>query len=128
MLFALVVFKLQIQAKWLYLTNIIELNQGNMEHWKHTKTILDVQKYEISGINIWNHRWLNTGEKIEIEDPLYHQKFVFDVYRIEVGTVHTLFAAGEFSNGVWGIYQRVSDLPKHTKFSLIRFLSKYLGF
>lgn len=77
-----------------------------MKNWNHTKTILDGEKYEISGLNIWEHPWINSGDRINLKDPLYQQDYTFAVYRIEEGTITIEFAAGEFSNGVWGIYER----------------------
>lgn len=77
-----------------------------MKNWKHAKTILDGEKYEISGINIWNHSWINTGDQIKIKDPIYNQDYTFHVYRIHEGKSTIEFAAGEFSNTVWGIYER----------------------
>lgn len=75
-------------------------------NWKHIKTLTDGEKYEISGINIWQHDWIDTGEKICLKDPLYSQNYIFNVYRIENTKNNIEFAAGEFSNCIWGIYQK----------------------
>lgn len=77
-----------------------------MKIWKHTKTILDGEKYEINGVNIWSHPWMNTGKTINVKDPLYHQDYTFTIYRIEEVKINIEFASGEFSNSVWGIYER----------------------
>lgn len=73
-------------------------------HWKHKTTIYDGEKFEISGLNIWDFKWQTTKEKININDPLYGQSYLFDVYKIQNLNIEVLFAAGEFSNCVWGIY------------------------
>ncbi|MFH6998067.1 hypothetical protein ACHRVZ_09050 [Flavobacterium sp. FlaQc-57] len=74
--------------------------------WIHKKTIFDGEKYEIDGINIWDFNWERTDEKIKIKDPLYSQDFIFEVFKIQKDNSDILFAAGEFSNCVWGIYQK----------------------
>jgi hypothetical protein len=73
-------------------------------HWKHKTTIYDGEKFEISGLNIWDFKWQTTKEKININDPLYGQSYLFDVYKIQNLNIEVLFAAGEFSNCVWRIY------------------------
>ncbi|MDF2457480.1 MAG: hypothetical protein K0R51_3473 [Cytophagaceae bacterium] len=80
-----------------------------MKNWKHTKTILDGEYYEISGVNIWNHTWINTGNQIKIKDPIYNQDYTFTIYKTSDGQTTIEFAAGEFSNNVWGIYERNTD-------------------
>jgi hypothetical protein len=77
-----------------------------MKNWKHAKTILDGEQYKIKGINIWDHPWINTGEQMKLKDPIYNQDFSFAIYQIEEGKTIIEFAAGEFSNGVWGIYEK----------------------
>lgn len=73
--------------------------------WKHIKTILDGERYEINGVNIWECEWKRTGESVEVKDPQYGQTFYMSVYQIHTGAFIVTFAAGEFSNCVWGIYQ-----------------------
>ena len=72
--------------------------------WRFKKTVSDGEEYKINGINIWDFKWEETGEKIKIQDPIYPKFYSFDVYKIHNGNVDILFAAGEFSNCVWGIY------------------------
>jgi len=40
-----------------------------------------------------------------ISDPAYGQRFEFAVYEIVAGDQRTVFAAGEFSNCIWGFYR-----------------------
>lgn len=72
--------------------------------WKYIATIFDGEKFEIRGVNIWDFKWQTTEEKIKIKDPLYGQSYFFNVYKIESLNTEILFAAGEFSNSVWGIF------------------------
>ena len=75
-----------------------------ISNWQHIRTITDGERFEINGLNIWDHDWKTTGEKIQIKDPLYRQDFTFSVYQINNDQNSAQFAAGEFSNGVWGVY------------------------
>lgn len=74
------------------------------QKWEHIKTIIDGELFNINGCNIWDFQWNDTGERIQIKDPHYGQAFTFSVYQITCGQTTVRFAAGEFSNCVWGIY------------------------
>ena len=57
------------------------------------------------GIELWTHApWLRSGTRVRILDPLYGAAYEFDVYEIDVEGRRVRFAAGEFSNGIWGFY------------------------
>jgi len=72
--------------------------------WEHVTTVTDVEPFVINGLDIWDSEWKDTGERIQIKDPLYGKDFTFSVYEIFEGKTTTKFAAGEFSNCVWGVY------------------------
>lgn len=72
--------------------------------WKHLKTITDGEPFSMQGLDIWSHAWKDTGVKIPIKDPMYSQDYNFSVFEITDGQTTVNFAAGEFSNSVWGIY------------------------
>ncbi|UTW64606.1 hypothetical protein KFE98_00445 [bacterium SCSIO 12741] len=74
------------------------------ENWKHIKTVLDSESFEVKGLNIWDLEWKTTGESIKIKDPKYGQCYTFSVYQITRGSETVRFSAGEFSNNIWGIY------------------------
>lgn len=70
-------------------------------------------KYEIAGqegqcklfgVNIFDYRWLATGNKVEVKDPIYQREHIFMIWQVEIDGQIYQFAAGEFSNGVWGFY------------------------
>lgn len=48
--------------------------------------------------------WMKTGEKVVVKDPLYGQKYTFPVYKVNIQDKEYAFAAGEFSNSVFGFY------------------------
>ena len=72
--------------------------------WRFEKTVCDGEEFKIKGINIWDFKWVETGKKIKIKDPIYGKFYSLGVYKIQNDNVDILFAAGEFSNCVWGIY------------------------
>jgi hypothetical protein len=78
--------------------------------WRFEKTVSDGEEYKINGINIWDFKWEETGEKINIQDPIYSKFYSFDVYKINNDNVDILFGAGEFSNCVWGIYLQENNV------------------
>ena len=66
----------------------------------------DGQEHEIVlfGKHKFEYKWESTGKSVTVKDPLYHQDHRFRVYTVNIdGKVHT-FAAGEFSNCIWGFY------------------------
>jgi hypothetical protein len=72
--------------------------------WAYFGTANDGQKMEMYGINLPDYEWENTGEKVEIVDPLHKQNLLFTVFKITANNISFEFLAGEFSNGVWGFY------------------------
>ena len=65
--------------------------------------------------NIWNKEWKNTGEKINVKDPLYNQNYTFEIYEINDNGKTIKFSAGEFSNNIWGIYEPENISIKNKK-------------
>ena len=76
-----------------------------MSSWRFIKSVVDGQAFELGILNIWDYEWKRTGERISVNDPLHGELHSLDVYEIRDGNVTLRFAAVEFSNGVWGIYQ-----------------------
>jgi hypothetical protein len=72
--------------------------------WKFLTSVIDGAPYPIQGLNIWEYNWINTRQYITVKDPIYGQTHTMTVYQIITGTQTITFAAGEFSNLVWGIY------------------------
>jgi hypothetical protein len=73
--------------------------------WKFLGRCLAGDTFLINGVNVWSGSWqIVTGEQAYVKDPLYGQDFSFQVYTITVGEKQIKFAAGEFSNMVWGFY------------------------
>ncbi len=56
------------------------------------------------GVNIFDYQWNRTGQKAEVCDPRYGQKYSFPVYTVDIKGEEYEFAAGEFSNDVCGFF------------------------
>jgi hypothetical protein len=81
----------------------IEMQASDM--WRFVGTAANERNFLIEGVNVWAFRWQEVrGERAAVEDPHYHQSFNFSVYTVTDGEHSVKFAAGEFSNGVWGFY------------------------
>ena len=80
--------------------------------WKFAASSVDGQSLLIDGIDVWVHRWKDTNEHVVVTDPKYHQEFVFSVFEIRDGEHIVRFAAGEFSNCIWGFYQQQTAATK----------------
>lgn len=72
--------------------------------WVFAGATPDGQSFTLDGIDVWKHEWIDTRERVQVEDPLYHQKFTLHAYEIHCGEKVVRFAAGEFSNCMWGFY------------------------
>ena len=73
--------------------------------WKHAATVTDGQPFLLDGVNVWTVEWTRMREQFAVvNDPLYGQRYEFAVYSITASSGTVVFAAGEFSNCVWGFY------------------------
>lgn len=71
--------------------------------WEHVKTGVE-GKITLFDLPIFGYPWKETGKRVKVKDPLYGQEYVFPVYTVSTGGQDREFAAGEFSNGIWGFY------------------------
>ncbi len=71
--------------------------------WQHEVTGVD-GNVTLFGVNIFKYKWNGTGNRITVLDPLYHHEYEFDIYTVHINKEEKEFAAGEFSNCVWGFY------------------------
>src|SRR5262245_53525852 len=78
-----------------------------MTTWTFVHAGPEGQPAILDGVDVWKHTWQRVpGEVASVTDPHYGQTFQFSVYRVtEAGRVIE-FAAGEFSNSVWGFFQK----------------------
>jgi len=59
---------------------------------------------ELFWVNIFDYEWKDTGKTAEVRDPLHNERKVMKVYTAELRGKTVTFAAGEFSNGIYGFY------------------------
>ena len=71
--------------------------------WKYETFGPDGQ-CKLFGVNIFDYDWQTTGKRVKVKDPIYHQDHTFEVWQVEIDGQNYRFAAGEFSNCVWGFY------------------------
>lgn len=64
------------------------------------------ESFIINGIDIFKEKWVDSGEYANVVDPIYGSINKFSIWYIKIGNKEIKFAAGEFSNGVFGIYTR----------------------
>ena len=76
------------------------------ELWNCTSVILDGEDFKIEGLNIWDYESEPTKRKITVKDPVYNNLFIANVYNIQQDSVSIEFAAIEFSNNVWEIFEK----------------------
>lgn len=56
-------------------------------------------------MNPWEVEWVAAGGRIAVAHPQYpSQRHVVSVYEVKGPVPRVRFAAGEFSNGVWGFF------------------------
>ena len=72
--------------------------------WTFLTSGTELQPVRIDGVNVWDHKWQESGRKAEVTDPRRGQSFTFEVWSIATKKKSIQFAAGEFSNGIWGFY------------------------
>jgi hypothetical protein len=72
--------------------------------WEFVAAGLDGQPIVINGIDVWKCKWVDTKERVIVTDPHHNQEFTFSIFEIQNKDQTFRFAAGEFSNCVWGFY------------------------
>ena len=82
--------------------------------WRFVSIGLEGHATDIHGVNPWDAEWLPTDWRITVAHPSYpterHTMFTYEI----AGTDPPItFAAGEFSNGVWGFF--VPDDPPESE-------------
>lgn len=73
------------------------------QDWTFYRSVVDGERLELEGLNIWDHQWHDLHQYVRIKDPIYGQDHVMGIFEITNGGITVTFAAGEFSNLVWGI-------------------------
>ena len=74
--------------------------------WKHKLTTANENSCKLFGVRIFDYDWERTGEMATVRDPMHHQEHQFNVYTVNIKGKTKKFAAGEFSNSVWGFFTK----------------------
>lgn len=91
-----------------WLTHEAHMKKNITPGWKFAAIVVEGERVVLHGQNVWNAEWLASSEPpITVKHPEYpRQRHQADVYDL-ASDPPVRFAAGEFSNGVWGFF-----LPK----------------
>lgn len=73
------------------------------KEWQHEITGVDGNTM-LFGVNIFQYKWRSLGKKAMVQSPQESRKYNFDIYSVKIKKQEYVFAAGEFSNCVWGFY------------------------
>lgn len=71
--------------------------------WQHEVTGCDGNTI-LFGVNIFKYSWKDTHKSVKVCDPLYGQEYKFRIFTVVIKGQKQEFAAGEFSNCIWGFY------------------------
>jgi hypothetical protein len=76
--------------------------------WTLVSIGVEGQEVRIAGVSLWEVEWEPVGSSaITVAHPNYpKQRHQMWIYRVHGSSPEVLFAAGEFSNGLWGFYAR----------------------
>ena len=73
--------------------------------WCFVRTAIEGDGTQVVGANLWDADWMPTHDRITVAHPQHSsQRHVMCTYEIAGTDPRVPFAAGEFSNGVWGVY------------------------
>jgi hypothetical protein len=82
-------------------TEVDQLDDG----WRFVSIGFEGDRTDIGGVNPWDVEWISTGGRITVAHPSYpHQRHTMFTYEVAGSRPTIVFAAGEFSNGVWGFF------------------------
>ena len=75
--------------------------------WRFVHIGLEREAVQIGGVNVWSLKRGRSPGTIIVAHPSYlGERHAMSVYRIKLsGDRQVVFAAGEFSNGVWGFFE-----------------------
>jgi hypothetical protein len=89
------------------------------EGWRLVSIGFEGESTDVGGVNPWDATWVSTHGRITVGHPQYpNQRHTMFTYEIAGANPIVVFAAGEFSNGVWGFFvpdidSSSGDIPGH---------------
>jgi hypothetical protein len=81
----------------------VEVSKG----WEFRAIVVEGDPVVISGVDLWQGRWepVRMGSVVVAHPTYPAQRHSMSVYRLSGVDPAVFFAAGEFSNAVWGFYE-----------------------
>jgi hypothetical protein len=75
--------------------------------WELRAIVVDGDPVVIAGVDVWQKQWepVRMGSVVVAHPTYPAQRHSMNVYRFSELDPAVFFAAGEFSNGVWGFYE-----------------------
>jgi hypothetical protein len=83
-----------------------------MTEWKFVGIVVADSPISLNGLNPWDYKWIALDEpRVVVPHPSYpQQRHEFNVYQITDGKQTVRFAAGEYSNCVYGFFLRDAEI------------------
>ncbi len=73
--------------------------------WCLVRIAIEGDGTQVGGVSLWDAEWTPTHDRITVAHPQHlSQRHVMYTYEVAGTDRPVPFAAGEFSNGVWGVY------------------------
>jgi hypothetical protein len=84
-------------------TDGVDISKG----WEFRAIVIEGDPVDIAGINPWKVEWepVPVGSVVVAHPTYPAQRHTMSVYRLSGVEPAAFFAAGEFSNAVWGFYE-----------------------
>ncbi len=83
-----------------------------MISWKFLSFVEVDKEFRVEGLNIWNHYWNCADRKVEVVEPRDGETYFFKEYEIKTPEKSVSFVAGEFTDGLIGLYVKEELSPK----------------
>ena len=84
------------------------LPHGNDEvtgGWCLVRIAVEGDDTHVDAVNLWRCKWVPTNGRITVSHPQHPaERHVMFTYQVAETDPPVAFSAGEFSNGVWGVY------------------------
>lgn len=78
--------------------------------WQFVSIGFEGDPVDVGGVDAWKVEWESTGWRITVAHPSYPwERHTMFTYVVKGSTPPIEFAAGEFSNGVWGFFRPRRD-------------------
>ncbi len=99
------------------------------ENWRFVGAVIDGVAIDLCGENPWRVSWQSMACEVNLPDPIYPgQSHCLNVFSIMGEHSLIVFAAGEFSNGVWGFYLPLDTPGRRTiQSALMRWFKSILN-